>query len=199
MPEEDLLRTFWCAVPKAISIHATHLQSLDEDYQAVEIQREDLYRQASRFVHRGVLGCSAGKRGRIDHESYEHIVSHERTILEVEKMEQEQFGDILIIPVKLAVCPDNMTGFELRATLSDNEFGLGVLAVISIALTNLMQISFAENVALKCIGDDWVTVGGSDKEFTPAYNLDYGVVRDFVSHRYEPAKKTFYLTAFSQT
>lgn len=80
---------------------------------------------------------------------------HKRTVRMLEILEQKQPGDILIIPAQLGMRYRGMSVYDARKSFSSNEFGLGTLAVCSIALTHPERLAITDELDLDCPGDEF--------------------------------------------
>jgi len=200
VPSEHLSQVAWCAVPAVKNVCCKYLPSLyDDDEEDFEKDSSfgNSYRAASRVLH--IKLCRIGVHDssyRYDVDLHDKVSALEYSSFMLDRIKMQQSSGIIIIAVKFSHYTEKSPRRLIKDSFSENEFGLGVLAVSSIALTHFDQIKDLPEMQFACLGDEWSSPRDGDLSIFPSYSFESGRVdlESIVSRRSE--KGFLYATGF---
>ncbi len=113
------------------------------------------------------------RKGEIDKK---HLRGNARTIEKFGEVKQQQQGDIIIIAAQLGFKHRGESVNRAREIISStaNEYGLGALAVICIALTHPERFVMWEQLHIDCAGDEFAPDGDGVFSGAPVLGFDDG-------------------------
>lgn len=133
----------WFAIPRRSKIGATYNEALDEVLAKIEKKRSNF-----RNYRKGETGPD-----------YLRQTTHSAAAWE--KIESEQKGDILVVPLQLGFRHRGRSVRRAREVIMDNggEFALGAFAVGCVALTHPDRFQRHDELDIDCSGDDYAPDG----------------------------------------
>jgi len=134
----------WFAIPRRSKIGATYNEALDEVLAKIGKKRSNF-----RNYREGETGPS-----------YLRQTPHSAAAWD--KLEAEQKGDILVVPLQLGLRHRGRSVRRAREVIMDNtgEFALGAFAVGCVALTHPDRFQHHDELDIDCSGDDYAPGGG---------------------------------------
>lgn len=134
----------WFAIPRRSKLGATYNEALDSVLAKIEKKRSNF-----RNYRKGETGPS-----------YLRETPHSAAAWD--KIESEQKGDILVVPLQLGLRHRGRSVRRAREIIMDNssEFALGAFAVGCVALTHPDRFQRHDELDIDCSGDDYAPGGG---------------------------------------
>ena len=165
----------WFAIPSASAIAKRHFPEVTD--------QSDRYCRAVELML-SIIGKSRSFYNYREGEITPHqLRQHARTLQAFEQIVEQQKGDILIVPAQFGMGHRGRSVRRARECFTANEFGLGALAVGSMALTHPERYVRFEQLHTDCAGDEFAPDAGGDFSRSPVFDrgdeLKFGT--DYVS------------------
>lgn len=153
----------WFAVPSVDAVANKHFpevtDSAEEYCKVLELVHQKLAKSRSFYNYRD---------GEID---TDHVRVSTRTLEAMQKIVEEQKGDILIIAAQLGKRHGGRSVRRAREVFVSNEYGLTSVAVGSIALVHPERFVRWEELDMDCAGDEWSPSADGDFSESPCFRF----------------------------
>ena len=153
----------WFAIPSVEAIAKRHFPEVtdpsDRYCRAVELILEKLGKSRSFYNY-----CEGEITPR-------QLRQHARTLHALDWIVEQQKGDILIVPAQFGMGQRGRSVRRARECFKANEFGLGALAVGSMALTHPERFVRWEQLHTDCAGDEFAPTAGGGFSRSPLFRF----------------------------
>ena len=157
----------WFAIPSVDALAKKHFSEVTDPAQK--------YCQAVQLVHAKIAASRSFYNYREGQITPAQLRVHARTAHALDLIAETQKGDILIVAAQLGMRHRDKSVRRAREVFVANEFGLGSLAVGSIALTHPERLVRWEELDMDCSGDEFAPEAGGGFSKSPC--LSFGVGR----------------------
>jgi hypothetical protein len=158
----------WFAIPSTEAIAKKHFPEVTDPVEK--------YCRAIQLVHTKIAASRRFYNYREGQITPAQLKIHAHTANALEQIAETQKGDILIIAAQLGMLHRGQSVRRAREVFVTNEFGLGSLAVGSIALTHPERFVRWEELDMDCPGDEFSSEAGGQFDDAPCFRFgDVGV------------------------
>lgn len=159
----------WFAIPSVDALAKKHFSEVTEPAQK--------YCRAVRFIHEKIAASRSFHNYREGQITPDRLRVHARTAHALDLIAETQRGDILIVAAQLGMRHRGKSVRRAREVFAEGEFGLGSLAVGSIALTHPERLFRWEELDMDCSGDEFAPDAARGFSSAPCFRFDDGKVR----------------------
>ena len=160
----------WFAIPSDSAIAKRHFPEV--------MDSQEKYRRAVELMF-SIIGKSRSFYNYCDGEiTPRQLRQHARTLHALDLIVEQQKGDILIVPAQFGMGHPGRSVRRARECFTANEFGLGALAVGSMALTHPERFVRWQQLHTDCAGDEFAPSAFGTFSGSPFFSFD-GVGLEF--------------------
>src|SRR3989344_5600800 len=178
----------WFAVPSVDAIAEKHFPKV--------LDPADKYCHAVQFVHRKIAATRSFYHYRGNHLTPKRLRVSARTAQAFDLIAKKQPGDIHIVAAQLGMRYRGRSIHHACEAFVPNEFGLGSLAVGSIALVHPERLVRWEQLDMVCIGDEFAPSGDGDFSYALSFIFYDGGVRLLTRYHHDVSKFAGFISAF---
>ncbi|MCX6796177.1 MAG: hypothetical protein NTW06_01620 [Candidatus Falkowbacteria bacterium] len=159
----------WFAIPSVGALAARFFPEVKDE--------AECYCRAVQLIHEKIAASRPFYNCREGEITTDHLRVHVRTAHALDLIAETQKGDILIIAAQVGMRHRGKSVRRAREVFVANEFGLGSLAVGSIALTHPDRFVRFDELDVDCAGDEFSPDADGDFSRAPDFLFSVGEVR----------------------
>ena len=153
----------WFAIPSVDALAAKHFPEVTDP--------AEKYCRAVQLVHQKIAKSRPFYNWRDGQIDAAHLRVSARTSEAMDRIAEQQKGDILIVAVQLGKHHGGRSVRRARGLFANNEFGLTSVAVGAIILVHPERIACYEELDIDCSGDEFSDAGGDVFGHAPYFSF----------------------------